>query len=184
MSKTKKCDISRLQPGDKYSRLSYGEVVKVNPSLGWVCVRNEDGKEWHVAGDIFEDEFTTADQWEQEREVTRTEMVDVIISNPRIAMTVTFRKKPEPKVLRDTVQHLIDAAKAGDKTPTSRKLSAMLKEATEGETRVMVGRHFGVQDEFGRLSYTDMEAKDSRLRKVDPRTVEEAIIDNVKYVLK
>jgi hypothetical protein len=49
----------------------------------------------------------------------------------------------------------------------------------------MVGRHHGHKDEFGRLQFTDMEVTSGHnLRLVDPRTVEEAIIANVKYVVK
>ena len=59
----------------------------------------------------------------------------------------------------------------------------MLKDATAGEERTMIGRHYGVTDEFGRLRFTAME-KDGGLRLVDPRTVEWAIIDNIKYELK
>ena len=60
----------------------------------------------------------------------------------------------------------------------------ILQLATAGDERTMIGRHQGVQDDFGRLQFTDMEATGSPLKQVDPRTVEWSIIGNVKYVLK
>lgn len=95
-------------------------------------------------------------------------------------MTVYFRKKPEHKTLTGLVTELLDG---NINRPGLRKLSTMLKEATAGEERTMIGRHYGVSDEFGRLRFTAME-KDGGLRLIDPRTVEWAIIDGVKYELK
>ena len=42
----------------------------------------------------------------------------------------------------------------------------------------------GGTDEFGRLQFLDVESNTPGLKTVDPRTVEYAIIDNVRYELK
>ena len=175
---SKKCDVRFLGTGTKFSRISYGEVVDVTPTS--VEVKNEEGLKWTVGRSIFEEEFFTPNQFAETEEVTRTAMIQVIDSNPRIIMTVKFKKKPEQKALVDTVQGLLDA----DDRPSIGTLRKILKSAVEGEMRTMVGRHQGVYDDFGRLMFTDMEADDSRLRLVDPRTVEEIVVENVKYVLK
>jgi len=175
----KKSDIKFVGNGTKFSRISYGEVVGVN-GRGSVTVKNEEGFEWTVAADIFEAEFFTPNQYDDTKEVTRTEMIQILDTNPRIIMKVKFKKKPEQKVLVDTVKDLLEA----DKKPGIGNLRKILKKAVEGEERVMIGRHQGGYDDFGRLMFTDMEAEDGHLRTVDPRTVEEVTVANVKYILK
>ena len=167
-----------LKPGDKWSRHSYGEVVRGN--LRSIEVKNEHGLQWSIDADLFEKEFNVADQFQSVEKVNRTEMVEKITAAARLVMTVHFRKKPEHKTLVDIVTKLLDSDLS---RPKPRALSALLKTATAGEERTMVGRHYGVSDEFGRLRFTAME-KNGGLRLIDPRTVEWAIIDNVKYELK
>lgn len=179
MSKT---DCSKIKPGTKFSRSSYGTIVGTTRDS--VEVKNEEGLQWSVGRAIFEAEFHVPDQFTEIKEVTRTDMAELIINNPRIVMSVRFRKQPEKKTLVDVVKKMLDDAEAGGKRPSDRKLSSMLGDATAGEERIMIGRHHGHQDEFGRLQFTDMEATGHNLRTIDTRTVEEAIFGGVKYVLK
>jgi hypothetical protein len=182
-TKATRCEASKLRKGTKFSRISYGEIVGIYRRE--ITVRNEAGTTWTISPDIVEDEFYTPDQFTEVKEVNRTEMVQAIVSNPRIVMRVTFKKKPDPKDLKSAVGQLLDDVEAGGKRPGVRKLASILKEATEGQTRVMIGRHSGALDEFGRLQFTDMEVtKGHNLRQVDPRTVEEAIVAGIKFVLK
>jgi hypothetical protein len=178
-----KCNANNIKPGTKYSRISYGTIVRVDYDT--VTLRNEEGIEWGIAKQLVDAEFYTPDQFDSVKEVNRTDMVQAIVSNPRIVMTVTFKKQADPKDLKTTVLKLLQDTKAGAKIPATRKLSTILKQATEGESRTMVGRHHGGTDEFGRLQFTDMEVDSGHnLRLVDPRTVEEAIFGNVKYKVK
>ena len=55
----------------------------------------------------------------------------------------------------------------------------------------MVGRHYGVTDEYGRIRFIDMEADwdktkehDTRSRLVDPRTISCLILRGIKYCVK
>lgn len=176
------CSASKLKKGTKWSRISYGEIVDTN--YNEITVRNEKGKEWNITPAIVEDEFFTPDQFEEVKEVNRTEMVNAIVSNARIIMSVHFKKKPDHKTLVGLVTDLLDDENGGRTRPGSRKLSSLLKIATAGEDRTMIGRHQGVQDEFGRLQFTDMESSGMPLKQVDPRTVEWAIVGNTKFILK
>ena len=175
---TKKSNADKIKAGDKWSRHSYGTVKRVD----WkqVQIENENGLLWTIDSNIFEQEFTVADQYTDVVKVTRTEMVEKIVSAARVCMTVNFRKKAEPKSLVDYVTSLLDGTVA---RPKPRALSAALKNITSGEERTMVGRHYGTSDEFGRLQFTAMETGGG-LRLIDPRTVEWAIIENVRYELK
>jgi len=174
------CNASRLKAGDKFSRISYGEVV--SKQFGEIRVRNEDGFTWSIGSNIVEKEFTIADQYEKTEKVTRTQMVDLIKKSARVVMSITFRKKPEHKDLVDAVEMLI--TEHATKKIGRRTLSAQLKVATAGKERTIVGRHTGAVDDFGRICFTDMEAADGRLRTVDPRTVDRCIIENVCYEVK
>lgn len=181
MAKTT-CDTGRLKVGDKWSRISYGEISGI--TRDGIIVKNEQGLEWSIAPSVFEKEFSTPDQFTKVVEVTRSDMVTTIVGSTRTVMTVNYKKKPDPKVLKEKVIELLDDEKGGRKRPGTVKLGQILRVATAGEERTMIGRHFGQQDEYGRIQFTDMEAAGVRLRQVDPRTVEWAIIGNVKYVLK
>lgn len=174
----RKSDAAALKPGDKWSRHSYGQVVRANRQS--VVVKNDNGLEWTIDDNLFEKEFNVADQFQTVEKVSRSEMVEKIVGAARLIMTVHFRKKPEHKTLVEAVTRLLD----GDlDRPKPRALSKLLKDTTAGEERTMVGRHYGTSDDFGRLQFTAMEAGGG-LRLIDPRTVEWAIIDNVKYELK
>ena len=174
---------SEVKTGTKFSRISYGTILNKDGS-GNFQIQNENGDTWFISAALVEKEFLTPDQFEKVEEVNRTDMIKAVINNPRIVMTVVFKKQADPKELRDVVTNLLQDEKAGRKRPGPRKLSSMLKAATEGQTRTMVGRHYGNLDEFGRIQFTDMEAEGFNLRTVDPRTIEEVIVANVKYVLK
>lgn len=185
-TKTSKCDVSQLKPGTRWSRHSYGTVVGVDTINQAVMIRNEAGDEWSIDAALVQAEFYTADQFEKVEELTRTQMVELILGNPRIVMTINFNKKADPKDLKDYVATLLEEVKKGGKVPGPRKLSGELKKATAGAERTMVGRHSGTTDDFGRLNFTDVEnlASNGGLRQVDPRTVNWCIIAGVKYILK
>ncbi len=179
-TQTKKSNSHKLKPGDHWSRNSYGRVVSIDRDQ--VVVENDQGTRWAIDPPLFEAEFTTADQFTDTKKVTRTEMVQKIVSSARVAMTISFRKKPEHTELVDTVETLLN----NGKKVTRRQLSSLLKDATAGAERVMIGRHYGTTDEFGRIQFLDVENTGSGpgLKTVDPRTVEWCIIENTRYEVK
>lgn len=181
---TTKSNADQLQVGDHWSRNSYGQVVAINQDA--IRVKSESDLTWEVDPPLFEAEFHTADQFTSTKKVTRTEMVQKIIESARIAMTIFFHKQANPKDLKQAVNALlVDVASQGRSAiPKDRALGKLLKEATAGAERTMVGRHFGTTDEFGRIQFLDVESSSPGLKTVDPRTVDWAIIGNVRYELK
>jgi hypothetical protein len=111
-------------------------------------------------------------------------MVQKIIGSSRIVMTINFRKQAVPKDLKTAVQLLLNDVARGTPIPKDRALGKLLKEATVGTERIMIGRHFGTTDEFGRIHFLDVESTTPGLKTVDPRTVEWCIIDCVRYEIK
>jgi hypothetical protein len=183
-TQTKKSNARKLSTGDHWSRNSYGRIVAVHQDE--IIVENDQGTRWAIDPPLFEAEFTTADQFTETKKVTRTEMVQKIVSSARVAMTIYFRKQADPKDLKAVVKTLLDGVGKGASVPNDRALGKLLKDATAGAERTMIGRHFGTTDEFGRIQFLDVEGASSGvgLKTVDPRTVEWAVIENVRYELK
>jgi hypothetical protein len=162
----------KIQSGDYWSRVSFGKVLEVGG--GSVVVQNEDGLEWSISRDIFDKEFTVADVYSSEGQDSRTRILKKILEYPRTAITIAFRKKVEPKTV---IEAALAAADEGD-------LKKAIRNAMKGELRVMKGRHYGDFDVHGRLKVVDMEDPKRILKSVDPRTIEWAIVNGVKYEVK
>ena len=89
------------------------EIVFVVAFGGPLTVRNEQGTEWTITPTLVGAEFFTPDQFTKVEEVNRTDMVQAIVGNPRIVMTVTFKKQAKPADLKAAVIQLLDDEKAG-----------------------------------------------------------------------
>ena len=181
---SKKSNAHKLSPGDHWSRNSYGTVVEVQHDS--IIVQNDKGDKWAIDSPLFESEFSTADQFTDTVKVTRTEMVQKIIGSARVVMTIFFRKQAQPAILKAAVMQLLVDVSRGAPILKDRALGKLLKDATAGGERTMVGRHYGTTDEFGRIQFLDVEGSVSGtgLKVVDPRTVEWCIIENVRYEVK
>ena len=170
------CNASTVKAGQFWSRLSNGRVIGNYGNA--LEIENENGKRWQIGAEIFAAEFIVADQARVKKEMTRTDLITEIVRHPRIAMTIWFRKKVKDteavKAIREIIASGID--------PNGRAFSSKVKAALAGELREMQGRHEGNYDEHGRLYFLDVESKG--LRTVDPRTIEQAIIDGTGYRVK
>jgi predicted peptidase len=170
---THRCDAKKIAIGSVWSRHSYGTVVARTGNR--FTLRDESGFEWDIDGaNILENQFSFADQFEQEISSSRTEINQVIMENRGIAMTICFKKK---------AKHT-DVAKAlaeGQGDMSDRAWSKHVKDLIEGEERVMIGHHSGVVDEHQRLKFIE-SGKGPRL--VDTRTTQWVIVDRTKYVVK
>lgn len=178
MHATKKSATSEPKAGDFFSRLSYGEIVSVGPDF--VTVRNEKGNAWDVGRQIFDDEFVVATVYQKEEEVNQTELIQKITGAQRVAITVNFNKQAKHTDLVDQVHEWL----TGDAPKNKRALSKELKTVTAGPERTMTGRHFGTTDDRGRIQFLDVENANKGMKLVDPRSVNWAIIEGVKYVVK
>jgi len=162
-----------LTPGDKYSRHSYGQIVW--ESNGMVTVRNEAGREWDISRAIFDDEFVLASPFQSEEKVTQTVLIQTIKENQRVAMTVNFNKQVDEDSVTDEIEILVQKGVVF----TRRELKKRVKKMLSGAKRTLIGRHSGGEDDRGRMRFIDM-TKGPRL--VDPRGVNWAIINGVRYV--
>lgn len=186
----KKSDFNKVKVGDKWSMAAYGVVTGVGGNKMHVLA--DDGTDFTVHGEsLVEAQFQFQNQYDEVKNVTKTEMQEVFKAHARVVMTVTFRKQINAKTIEQQIKAAIDEGRfkltGGRKTG----LTTLSKEIAAGEARTMVGRHYGQVDNAGRVKFVDMEAErdqtkdyDTRTRQVDPRTIEELIAAGTKYVLK
>lgn len=169
---------SGLKVGDRLSRVSYMEVLSVGSRSS--KVRNQEGMEWTIGNTIIENEAYTASQYSEEKEVSRTEMIEALESAGDSVFTVVFGKKVNQKDIVASLQGL-------DEIPTKKTdLNKFAKTLLAGTERRMVGYLASTEPKMGRSTVVDLEipADKHQLRLVDHRTVKELILQNVRYVLK
>jgi len=136
--------------------------------------------------------LNSADQFETTEHLTKTQLAELFINNPRLVMTVAFFKQDKAKTKK---AYKADLAVQADKVKRAfmEKGVSAIEEAlmnpvlayTAGELREMRGRHYGAIDDLGRIQFTDMDVEgEHNARQVDPRTIQWLVVNNVKYTLK
>lgn len=192
---------SNLKVGSILSESSFFVVNKVNKTS--VDVTDDLGNKLEIGLPYVEAVMNSADIFEKEEKKNMTELADLFITSPRVAMTVAFFKKDTPKTQKaykaevDSAIDKVTNAKVSDVPGLMRDLiENPLSKVIPGELRVMKGRHNGFVDDLGRIHFTDMELPkeikqtkdginyDTRKREVDPRTIQYLIIAGTKYSLK
>lgn len=175
-----------LKQGDVLSESAFYKVEKVS---GDKVQLQMDNGESVVLNQGYVDSFlTSADQFSKTEKITRTEMAELIMSHPRLVMTVNYNKQVKAV---DVIAEIEEMYQNSTPKEITTKLKKSVNKALTGEERLIVGRHYGTKDSGGRLQFIDMnEAKDltkdydTRQRLVDMRTLNWAIINDVKYTVK
>ena len=185
-----------IDPGTIFSENSFYVVKEVQQAK--IIVTDEFGHEITMGLPYVKEILVCADFYEKEEQKTMTELAELFINSPRIAMTASYITKATEKTKKE-----FEAEKA---TKMAEIQNASLKNATAllndlmdnpitktipGRERVIKGRHYGHVDDLGRVNFIDMEIKrdttkdyDTRSRQVDPRTIRYLIINKTKYTLK
>lgn len=189
-------NIKDLKVGSILSETSFFKVTKVNAN--GISVVDDNGTELNIGKGYVESVLSSADCFSKEEKKTMTELADILLNNPRVAMTVAFYKKDTNKTQKVYKAEVAAAIAEVQNAPVS-KVEGLLLNLIEnpiskvipGELRVMKGRHYGHVDDLGRLHFVDMELEkgtnpesDARMRQIDPRTVQYIIVGEVKYSLK
>lgn len=187
---------TELKKGSILSETSFFKVKELTPKN--VIVNDEFGNEVAISHTYVEKVLYSADYFETEEKKTMTELADLFINSPRIAMTVAFYKKDTVKTKKayeaekaKLIEDITNARVSDVPILLNELIENPLSKVIPGELRVMKGRHYGNVDELGRIQFVDMELEkelgkdyDSRLRQVDPRTIKFLIVNNVRYFLK
>lgn len=181
-----KTKFNKLKTGDKLSETQYYSVVKVSGEK--VQLKNGLSQDIIVDKAYVEDCLTSADQFDTESKLSRTDLAKLFLENPNVALTVSFNKQVKPE---DVVKEIMESYEGSTPKTIEAAIKKAVKKGLAGEERVLVGYHTGVQDDFGRVSAIDMNiAKDpskdynTALRLVDPRQLNYLILRGTKYVVK
>jgi hypothetical protein len=185
-----------IEPGTILSENSFYVVKEVQQAK--IIVTDEFGHEITMGMPYVKEILTCADFYEKEEQKTMTELAELFINSPRMAMTACFITKASEKTKKEFDNE--KSAKIAEITNASLKTAATLlsdlienpiTKVIPGKERVIKGRHYGHVDDLGRVNFIDMEIKrdptkdyDTRSRQVDPRTILYLIINKVKYSLK
>ena len=175
-----------VKTGQKFSETQFYSVVKIAGNK--VQLVNDNGENIVVDKNYIDKCLHSADSYTEEVKIGKTEMAETFINNSRVAMTVCFFKQVKEA---DVTIEILESIKDAKISEIEKAVKKGVKKAIIGEERVMVGRHYGAVDEFGRIHFVDMEIErditksyDNRMRLVDPRTIKYLIVNNVKYILK
>ncbi len=188
-----KSQVAKLKIGDKLSETQYYEVTEVNQANRTVLVKNERGFDFGIGFSIVEEGIYSADQWNEEVFLTRTELIKRFAECGDTVFTVNYHKQAEMKTINDA----IESANKGKIIPIA-ELKKIVKEAYKGEERTLTGYLISVETGFGRSLVIDLKADaskstpataekaawDSRIRQVDHRSLNFLIQKNIKYTVK
>lgn len=185
--------LKNLKKGSILSETSYYVVKQVNKTT--LSLEDDFGNEIEIGNEYVDKILVSADHFELEEKKSMTELAEIFLGSPRIAMTVCFMKKDTAKTKK-----AYDAeVKAAIETVQNARVAdvpGLLKDLIEnpvskvipGEERIMKGRHYGQIDDLGRVQFVDMELPKTDsvggIRQVDPRTIKYLIVNGVKYTLK
>lgn len=186
---------AKVKVGEIYSETSFFKVTSVGTND--VTVQDDLGNSLKISNEYVDKILNSADNYTSEENRTTTQLADIFINNPRVAMTVAFYKKDTPKT-KTALKKEKDAMIARFQEARVNEIAALVQEFIDnpitdtipGELRIMKGRHYGNMDDLGRIQFVDMEADrgtgehDGRNRQVDTRTLTYVIVGGVKYNLK
>lgn len=129
-----------------------------------------------MARNIMETEMNSGLVYDSEQKVTRTEILDKMMTAGESVMTVNFNKKIDEDFIKQTLQGV------NSKKVDYKKLS---KEISKGQETSMTCFLLKQENGLGRSTVIDLNAAYKwGFRQIDHRTVNSMILKNVKYVVK
>lgn len=181
---------SNLKEGAILGESQYYTVEKIKGDK--VQLLPDGGTSIVVDKAYVENYLHSADQFTKEEKLTKTQLAELFINSPRLAMTVAFFKQDKPKSKKQYKEDLATQAEKIKNDFMKKGISAIEEALMEpvltyipGELRIMRGRHYGEVDELGRIQFTDMDITTGHnARQVDPRTIQWVIVNDVKYTFK
>lgn len=181
-------DIKKIKVGDVLSETQFYKVSKVIE--GGLELVTDGGQSIKLGDKYVEQLLVSGNLYDSTEKITRTDLAEKVISSSRIAMSVNYNKQVKDVDVTKGITNIYEELGMGmSKIDFGKKVKKAL--SLKGEERTMIGRHYGSVDNNGRLSFIDMNEVnnpdkdyDTRLRLVDPRTLNWAIIEGVKYQVK
>lgn len=181
-------NFKKLKKGDVLSEFSTFTVEEV--LANGITVKDKFGNSVEIGTSYVERVLCSDSQFTEQQAVTRTELSEIVASNKNVAMQVYFKKADTKKTKKAYNQELDDRASLLE-SEFMNKGRSVLKDALinpvlpyiEGEMRIMRGYSLGTKNAQGLLEFIDVE-DDSKVKQVNPRTLEYVVVNNIKYSRK
>lgn len=181
-----KSKFKALTPGEVLGESQYYTVI--SKKTGSVLLLNDLGEKIEVSESYVDACLDTAEQFSETKECTKTALAEIFLSFANHVMSVVFLKQIKPE---EVVMEITKAYEESTPKTVQKAIMSAVKKGLEGEARLIVGRHSGGLNELGRVQFVDMKlpketgkAYDTRLRQVDPRTIQSIVVGGIKYILK
>lgn len=184
--------MSKLKDLKVGSILSEFQVYKVVSLKGTNVVVNDGTQNIELSQQYVDKILDSADYFSKVEKKTATELSDLVINNPRVAMTVAFTKKgselsltAHKKAITAAVDKFKNAKVSEIESLVNDLIQNPITKYAPGDKRVMKGISLGRFNAQGRIEFIDKEDTKVNVPKtVDPRTIEYVIFKGVKYELK
>lgn len=177
-----KWDLKKLQEGNWFSEMQYYKYLKPTATETEYCdcqIINNRREIYEIPYIQMKTLMYHGSLYDQEKKVTRTEMIEIFTNAKECVFTVTFRKKVDPKDVMDEFNKIKSEKEL---QMNCKKLAATM---VDGQKVTITGILSKAEKKLGRSSMYDLTVKWGwGHRQVDHRTLEELIIKNVKYSLK
>ena len=158
-------------------------------SPDYMKIQFVDGYKIHVELPNQANQFITHDylyemhssiHYDEVVELTRTEIVEKLITAKDKVFTAVFHKKLDPMIVLNKMKESQKSSFRNDK-----ELTQLTKSVIEGDLCTISGRLNRSKQQLGRTLVVDLNAtSNSQIRMIDHRTIECLIIDKKKYVTK
>jgi hypothetical protein len=177
-SEDKRLKANDLKVGDWFSCIIYNQVLNVEENR--LEVINQYGLKYGVTKSIAQNEGFSANQFDEEKKLTRTEIIEILESAGDTVFTVNF----VTKATEDKAQELLSKLTAQDLADPA-VLKALSKDIIQGHESTIVGHLRNSEPKMGRSSVIDLNLpKNNNIRFVDHRSINWLIFKRVKYVAK
>lgn len=175
----------KIKKGDCLSELSYYRVIEVTEKF--IRVVNEQNIESCMDREYAEMCLYSADQFNEQRVVTRTEAANLLLHSGSKVFSVVFNKQLDKHLVE---KEILEVYENSSPKQFEKVLKHSLKKLLIGEERRLRG--FVVDNEarvFGRILVIDLDVErtegvDNRYRLIDTRTIKELTLNNIKYIIK
>jgi len=175
-----KTNFKTLKIGEVLNETQYYKVVKIVGNK--VKLKNVLNQDIVVESGYVEDCLISGNQFTKEEKINKTDLTKMFLENPNTTFTVSFNKQVKEA---DVTKEIMDSYEGATPKTMEAAIKKAVKRALNGEERILTGYHTGLQDDFGRISCTDMNITDSmNLRLVDPRQLNFLILKGTKYTVK
>lgn len=190
-----------IAPNSYLTIMDHFFVKKVNPS-SYDLVSLNRKKNISVSKSVVEEITVSSDSYNKTEFTSSSAIIDVISNNSGRAMTICFVKQGKEltqaeykRLLKEKAADFMSKNISNIVTELDNLLQNPILKTAPGEVRVAKGIYTGKVSPHGRLYFIDFDktmeitskkktTTDSDIIQVDPRTIQFAIINNVKYIVK